>query len=57
MFCIPMGTMHFISLDEADMDQIPAVVGQQRTITNGYACVVLNLCGHSAQLKCLLVRS
>ena len=40
MFCIPMGTVHFISLDEADMDQTPAVVGQQRTITNSYACVV-----------------
>ena len=41
MFCIPMRTMCFNSLDEADMDQTPAVVGQQRTITNSYACVVL----------------
>ena len=40
MFCISMGTMHFHSLDKADMDQPPAVVDQQRTITNSYACVV-----------------
>ena len=38
-----MGTMHFNSFDEVHMDQIPAVIDQQRTITNSNACVVILL--------------